>query len=201
MARRIAAIEVRRHHPSRVSAGVCRADSALAVGGGSKFAIHTFRGSFGGGDHSGFGAIVGLYDPAEYVAFAVTHLANHDVPELAGSKPEQERIVSVACRHVGSLLATGTEYRRFLAEKGHCGSHAYHGAPSLEGVPFRESGQAYSHRRLSSGSNCGVPHFSRSLREVGIFADTLPTLRGAFAATPEERRAVPQAFPQSHCDI
>jgi hypothetical protein len=36
----------------------------------------------GGGDHSGFGAIVGLDDPAEFVAVAVTDLADHDVLEL-----------------------------------------------------------------------------------------------------------------------
>jgi hypothetical protein len=40
----------------------------------------------------------------------------------------------------------------------------------------RYYGSGYSHFITTSCYQRRVPHFSRSLREVGLFADTLPTL-------------------------
>jgi hypothetical protein len=185
MARRIAAIEVRRHHPSRVSAGVCRADSALAVGGGSKFAVHTFRGSFGGGDHSGLGAIVGLNDPAKYVAFPVTHLPNHDVSEFAGSKTEQKRIVSVARRHLGSLLATGTEYRRFLAKKRRCERTHTMVLRVWKGSPSGRAAKPTHTADCPADPTAGCP-ISRVLCEKWGFSRTPYQLSGARSRRPQK---------------
>ncbi|MFZ0770526.1 MAG: hypothetical protein WCA49_17385 [Candidatus Sulfotelmatobacter sp.] len=48
--------------------------------------VHAVGCGLGSGDHTGFGAVVRLDDPAEFVALLVTHLADHDVLEFARSQ-------------------------------------------------------------------------------------------------------------------
>jgi len=57
-----------------------------------------------------------LEDPAEYVALLITHLADHNVPELARLEVKQERVVSVVRGHKRGSLPV-KKIPVFLAER------------------------------------------------------------------------------------